>query len=119
MNHPATRKATAAEKAQATFAFLDALINRGEAGVDDAHRLYELPPCVDQRLWGAIIAGLQAANVIRRVGESPTTRRIAHGRRIGRYVASDPIRVVALRDRLPTVAARKQDRQLVLPGFDS
>lgn len=111
------RPATATETAQATHALLSAIIQHSEASTDDAHRLYRLPDSVDQRAWGAIVAGLLAAGIIRRVGDRHTTRRIAHGRRIGRYVVTDIGQAIAHRDRLASSAARQRDRQPVLPGL--
>jgi hypothetical protein len=102
------RPATATEQAQATHALLSAVIQHGEASSDDAHRLYRLPDSVDQRMWGAVVAGLLAAGIIRRVGDRHTTRRIAHGRRIGRYAVADIGRAIVHRDRLAASTARKR-----------
>ena len=113
------RRATAAEQAAATHAFLSALIDLDEAGTDDAHARYELPSTVDQRCWGAIVSGLLASGIIRRVGDRHTSRRIAHGRRIGRYRLIDREQAIAMRDRLAASAARQRDRQPALPGIDS
>jgi len=118
MSRRTTRKATAAEQAQAKHAFLCVLIEQGEGSTDDAHRRYELPESVNQCCWGGIVAGLLAAPMIDRFGDLHTSRRKAHGRRIGRYRLTNREQAIALRDRLATVAARKRDRQQRLPGMD-
>lgn len=108
------RPATGAEQAQATHALLSALIDLDEASTDDAHRLYRLPDTCDQRARGAVVSGLLTSRIIRRVGDRHTSRRIAHGRRIGRYVLADRWQAIAMRDRLAASAAR----QRCLPGID-
>ncbi|NQV29118.1 MAG: hypothetical protein HQ518_32600 [Rhodopirellula sp.] len=117
MTRRPNRRATGAEQAQATHALLSALIDQGEASTDDAHRLYRLPDSCDQRTWGAIVSGLLTSRIIRRVGDRHTSRRIAHGRRIGRYVLADRGQAIAMRDRLAASAARQRARQLCLPGI--
>ena len=84
------------------------MIESGEASTDEAHRWYELPPSVEQRVWGTVTTRLLAEGVLRRVGDVHTRRSVAHGRRIGRYVAADSIRARQYRDTLATAAARKQ-----------
>lgn len=93
------RRASASEQAQAAHALLSAVIDAGEASTDDAHSRYELPPSVEQRAWGAVTTRLLAEGVLRRVGDSHTRRSVAHGRRIGRYRATD-----TSRDYLTTLA---------------
>lgn len=111
------RQATPAEQAQAAHALLSAIIDHDEASTDDAHRRYRLPDTVDPRCWGAVVAGLLSTGIIRRVGDRHTSRRIAHGRRIGRYVLADRRQAAAMRDRLAASAARQRARQLCLPGI--
>lgn len=118
MNRRTYRPATGAEQAQARHALLSVLIDLGEASTDDAHRLYQLPDSCDQRTWGAVVSGLLTTRIIRRVGDLHTSRRIAHGRRIGRYVLVNRLQAIAMRDRLAASAARQRDRQLCLPGID-
>ena len=86
---PAGRSATPAEKSQMAHALVSAVIDLGVASTDDAHCRYELPSTVEPRAWGAIITRLLAHGVLRRVGDAHTRRRVAHGRRIGRYHAPD------------------------------
>jgi len=114
MTRPSYRPATGAEVARATHALLSALIDQGEASTDDAHRRYRLPDAVEQRCWGAVVSGLLTSRIIRRVGDRHTTRRIAHGRRIGRYVLADRGQAIVMRDRLAASAGRKRMRQLTL-----
>ena len=102
------RKATDAERRQLEHAILSAVLTKGEAGTDDAHNQYELPDDVEPRTWGAITGGLQAEGLIRRVGDSHTRRRIANGRRIGRYVIADAKRARQRCDRLAASTARKR-----------
>ena len=85
------RRATSAEQAQAAYALLSAAIDAGEASAstDEAHARYELPPSVEQRAWGAVTTRLLAEGVLRRIGDAHTRRRVAHGRRVGRYRATD------------------------------
>jgi hypothetical protein len=113
------RRAQPVEQAAATHALVSVLLDQREATTDDAHAVYELPSSVDQRAWGAIVSGLLAIGIIRRVGDQHTSRRIAHGRRIGRYVITDRAQAIAMRDRLAESAARQRDRQLTLPGMDA
>lgn len=105
------RRATAAEQAQAAYALLCAVIDAGEASTDDAHVRYELPATVEQRAWGAVTTRLLAEGVLRRVGDAHTRRSVAHGRRIGRYRATD-----TSRDYLTTLttAARQRPAQRTL-----
>ena len=118
MSRRTIRKATTAEVAQTKHALLCVLVDEGVASTDDAHRRYELPAAVDQRCWGSIVAGLLAAGVIHRVGDRHTSRLVAHGRRIGRYVLTDRNQAIVLRDRLAAAAACERPRQMVLPGID-
>lgn len=118
MSRRTTRRATAEEQAQAAHALLSVLIDEGAAGTDDAHERYELPPSVEPRTWGAIVAGLLARGLIRRTGDRHTSRAIAHNRRIGIYVPVDRQQAIVLRDRLAAAAASERPRQLVLPGLD-
>lgn len=111
------RQATSIEQAQATHALLSALIDLGEASTDDAHRRYRLPDSCDQRAWGAVVSGLLTSGIIRRIGDRHTSRCIAHGRRIGRYVLTDRRRAIAMRDRLAASAPGQRARQLCLPGI--
>lgn len=94
------RRATAAEQAQAAFALLSVVIDLGEASTDQAHQKFELPPSVEPRIWGAVTMRLLAEGALRRVGDAHTRRRVAHGRRVGRYRATD-----TSRDYLATLAA--------------
>lgn len=110
------RRATAAEQAQAAYALLSAVIDMGEASTDDAHARYELPTSVDQREWGIVTGRMVAECIIRRVGDDHTRRRVAHGRRIGRYRTTDLERARQYRDTLATTARqRPAQREL----FDS
>ncbi|MDA0810545.1 MAG: hypothetical protein O2945_23195 [Planctomycetota bacterium] len=83
------RKATDAERQQMEAAFLAALLERGVATTDDAHSLFELPDDVQPKVWGSIVGALQAMGFIRRIGETQTRRPVAHGRRIGVFIAND------------------------------
>ncbi|MFM9965724.1 MAG: hypothetical protein ACKV2Q_31455 [Planctomycetaceae bacterium] len=111
------RRATAAEQAQAAHALVSAVIESGEASTDEAHRRYELPPSVEQRVWGAVTTQLLAEGVLRRVGDVHTRRSVAHGRRIGRYVLANGNRARRYRDTLAATAARKRPTQRTL--FDN
>jgi len=117
MTETHTRRATAAELAQAGHSLVSAILELGEAATDDAHRRYELPPAVDQRAWGAVTRRLLILGIIRRVGERHTRRAVAHGRRIGKYVAADPVRARQYLDRAARAAAPRKpaQRQLSLP----
>ena len=108
------RRATIAEQTQAAFALLSAIIERGEASTDDAHRRYELPPSVEQRTWGSVTNRLLAEGVLCRVGDQRTRRSIAHGRRIGRYRASDLERARQYRDSLAVEAMAMRPIQKTL-----
>lgn len=83
------RKATDAERQQMEAAFLAALLERGVATTDDAHSLFELDADVQPKVWGSIVGALLAMGFIQRIGETPTRRAIAHGRRIGVFIATD------------------------------
>lgn len=111
------RRATDAEKSQAGNALLSAVIDMGEASTDDAHARYELPPSVEQREWGIVTGRMVAECIIRRVGDDHTRRRVAHGRRIGLYRATDLERARQYRDALAK-AARRQDPQGLLFSDD-
>ncbi len=108
------RRATAAEQAQAAYALLSAVIETGEASTDDAHRKYELPPSVEQRAWGAVTTRLLAEGVLRRIGDAHTRRSVAHGRRIGRYRATDTSRDYLTV--LATAARRRPSQQTLFDG---
>ena len=82
------------------------MIESGEASTDEAHRRFELPPSVEQRVWGAVTTRLLAEGVLRRVGDVYTRRSVAHGRRIGRYVAADGVRTCQHHDTLAAATAR-------------
>ena len=105
------RKATRQEQYQATHALIASVIELGEAGTDDAHARYELPPSVDQRAWGSVTMRVIADGVLRRVGDTHTRRAVAHGRRIGRYVAPDIEYARQYRDRLAADAANARPAQ--------
>lgn len=111
MSRRTYRLTTGAEQARATHALFDL----AEASTTNAHRLYRLPDSCDQRVWGAVVFGRLTSRIIRRLGDRHTARRIALGRRIGRYVLADRWQTIAMRERL---AARQRDRQLCLPGID-
>jgi hypothetical protein len=96
------------EMKQIEYALLTAILERGQAGTDDAHALFELPETVDPRLWGSATNGLQARGLIQRVGDSHTRRRVAHGRRIGRYIITDRKRALIYCRQLARMAARKR-----------
>jgi hypothetical protein len=108
------RRATAAEQAKAAYALLSAAIDAGEfsTSTDDAHARYELPPSVEPRAWGAITTRLLAEGVLCRVGDSHTRRSVAHGRRIGRYRATDTSRDYLTT--LVTAATRRRPAQRTL-----
>ena len=114
---PAGRSATSAEKSQMAHALVSAVIELGVASTDDAHRRYELPSTVEPRAWGAIITRLLAHGVLQRVGNAHTRRRIAHGRRIGRYCAPDIVRALKYASLLTGAANRRECRRM-LPGMD-
>lgn len=114
MRHRRSRRASEVEQAQAAHALLTAVLESGEAATDDAHRRYELPQTVDQRAWGAVTMRLLAEGVISRTGDQHTRRAVAHGRRIGRYIAPDRDRAAAYRDRLAAQAAQHRPRQRTL-----
>lgn len=111
-----TRRATDAEQAQAAHALLSAVLGHGAAGTDEAHARYELPEAVDQRAWGTVTMRLTADGILQRIGDRHTRRSVAHGRRIGVYVAPDPERAREHCERLAAGAARPRERQL--PLFD-
>ncbi|NQV29235.1 MAG: hypothetical protein HQ518_33185 [Rhodopirellula sp.] len=96
---------------QIEHALLTAILERGQAGTDDAHAMYELPETVDPRTWGSVTNGLQARGLIQRVGDSHTRRRVAHGRRIGRYIVTDRKLALKYCKRLARAAARKRRAQ--------
>jgi len=108
------RRATDSERKQIEHALLTAILERGQAGTDDAHDLFELPETVDSRTWGSVTNGLQARGLIQRVGDSHTRRRVAHGRRIGRYVVTDRKRALSHSERLAKAAARKRPAERCL-----
>ena len=120
MTRQPTRQATDAEQRQIERAILAALLTKGEAATtDDAHELFELPDDVEPRTWGAITGGLQAKGLIRRVGDRHTTRRIAHGRRIGLFRVTDAARARQRCELLAASAGRKRPAQLSLPLEDA
>lgn len=112
------RRASEAEQAQAAHALLSAIIDQSEAGTDAAHLRYELPQSCDQRMWGGVTMRLIAEGIIIRVGDTHTRRAVAHGRRIGQYVAADISRARQYRDRLADQAARQRPTQMRLPGME-
>lgn len=103
-----TRSASSAEKAQAAYALIMAVLEKGVASTDDAHGRYELPVAVDQRAWGAITMRLIAEGVLHRVGDTHTRRFVAHGRRIGLYYAPDQVRAQKYATRLCAISPVKQ-----------
>ncbi len=105
------RRATAADQAQAAHALVSAVIESGEASTNEVHRRYELPPNVEPRV-GAVTTRLLAEGVLRRVGDIHTRRSVAHGRRIGRYVAVDGNCARQYRDTLATAVAINAKRSL-------
>jgi len=109
---------TSTEQTQVANALLSTILDLGEASTDDAHLRYELPNAVDQRTWGSVVAGLVACDVIQRVGDRHTNRPVAHGRRIGRYSASNVAKATVVRNHQSASAKRRLDRQQRLPGFD-
>lgn len=117
LNLPASRSATPAEKSQMAHALVSAVIELGVASTDDAHSRYELPSTVEPRAWGAITTRLLAHGVLRRVGDAHTRRRVAHGRRIGRYYAPNIVRARHYAGLL-TAAANRRECQRTLPGMD-
>ena len=110
------RRATAAEQAQAAYALLSAVIDLGIVTTDHAHERYELPASVDQREWGIVTGRLLAEGLIRRVGDDHTRRRIAHGRRIGRYRTPDVERARSYRDSLATAARQRPAQRTLFSG---
>lgn len=68
---------------------------------------------MEQRAWGAVTTRLLAEGVLRRVGDAHTRRSVAHGRRIGRYRATD-----TSRDYLTTLAKSARQRPAQRTLFD-
>ena len=108
------RKATDAERMQMEAAFLVALVERGVATTDDAHSLFELPENVQPKVWGSIVGALQAMGFITRIGETQTRRPIAHGRRIGVFIATDVDDVKQYLGGLLRSLTRRRQTQLTL-----
>lgn len=59
-------------------AMLEALLQKGQATVDDIRDQVELPDSINPKLVGAVPSGLKG--IIRKVGSSKTTRSVAHAR---------------------------------------
>lgn len=112
---PTFRKATDDERQQMEAALLAAVVEYGVASTDDAHARFELPDDVQPKTWGTITGILKAKALLCRIGEVQTRREIAHGRRIGVYVASDADAVRRyLADLLTPLRRRRQEMQKTL-----
>jgi hypothetical protein len=114
MRHEGRRRPTNSERAQLEYAILSVVLEQGAATTDDAHALYELPKGVDQRYWGAASAGLVARGLLRRVGEAHSRRVVAHGRRIGLFIAPNVARARRRLTTLAAIAARRSETLLTL-----
>lgn len=71
-------------------ALLATLLDHGEATIDDARRVVQLPPGVNPVCFGGVPGELARAGIIRRTGFATTRRAVAHAR---------PVMVWALIDR--------------------
>lgn len=67
---------------QCRVAFLEALLDRGEATIDDVRFAVELPEGFNLRRLGGVPVVLREAGVIAKVGHRLSARRIAHSRPI-------------------------------------
>jgi len=70
-------------------ALLSLLLEHGQCSIDDVRDAVPLPPSIDPRCAGAVHLPLVRAGIITESGYRPSTRAVAHARRVITWVLTD------------------------------